>query len=252
MKNNFRVTKESDHVVLFTFNNQIDLEQVLNTKPWSFDKHLMVLHRYDKRLMYQRLILIWWLSGYRSKNNDHPKAALKTTGGDQTRGFGARDYQASQARATPSGSTCAPLSVLHDTSNLNIVNAATLKRQVRYTTGTDVIMEDAVGSKRSAHPIGGQPELQKKKKSFLELAKASIGVVIRDSKGQVMVSLAQRIPLPSTVIEVEALAVRRAMELALETGLNKGVLEGDSLILMNALKSNSHSLAQFGHIINDI
>ena len=42
------------------------------------------------------------------------------------------------------------------------------------------------------------------------------------------------------------------MELALEIGLNKGVLEGDSLILMNALNSNSHSLAQFGHIINDI
>ena len=67
-----------------------------------------------------------------------------------------------------------------------------------------------------------------------------------------MVSLAQRIPLPNTAIEVEALAAWRAMELALEIGLNKGVLEGDSLILMNALNSNSHSLAQFGHIINDI
>ena len=42
------------------------------------------------------------------------------------------------------------------------------------------------------------------------------------------------------------------MELALETGLNKGVLEGDSLILMNALKSISHSFSQFGHIVNDI
>jgi len=71
---------------------------------------------------------------------------------------------------------------------------------------------------------------------------AGIGVVIRDSEGQVMVSLAQRIPLPNIAIEVEALAARRAMELALETVLNKGVLEGDSLILMNALKSNSHSL----------
>ena len=39
------------------------------------------------------------------------------------------------------------------------------------------------------------------------------------------------------------------MELALETGLNNGVLEGDSLIIVNALKSNSHSL---GHVINDI
>ena len=81
---------------------------------------------------------------------------------------------------------------------------------------------------------------------------AGIGVVIRDSMGQVMASLAQQIPLPSTAIEVEALASRWAMELALEIGLNKGVLEGDSLILMNALKTNSHSLAQFGHIIKDI
>ena len=71
---------------------------------------------------------------------------------------------ATQARATPSGSNQAPLSILLDTSNLNTVNVATWKRQVRYTTGTDVIMEDAVDSKRSAHPTGGQPELQKKKK----------------------------------------------------------------------------------------
>lgn len=59
-------------------------------------------------------------------------------------------------------------------------------------------------------------------------------------------------PLPNIAIEVEALAVRCEMELALEIGLNKGVLEGDSLILMNALKSNSHCLPHFGHIVNDI
>ena len=81
---------------------------------------------------------------------------------------------------------------------------------------------------------------------------ARIGMIIRDNEGQVMVSMSQRIPLPNIAIEVEALAARHAMELALETGLNKGVLECDSLILMNALKSNSHSLSQFGHIVNDI
>ena len=41
---------------------------------------------------------------------------------------------------------------------------------------------------------------------FKDENQAGIGVVIRDSKGQVMVSLAQWIPLPNTVIEVEALA----------------------------------------------
>ena len=81
--------------------------------------------------------------------------------------------KATQARATPSSSNQAPLSVLLDTSNLNTVNVATWKRQVRYTTGTDVIMEDAGDSKRSAHPTGGQPEFKKKKKKkmFLRLAK---------------------------------------------------------------------------------
>ena len=37
MKNGFKVTKESDHVVL-------------NIEPWSFDKHLMLLHRYNKEV----------------------------------------------------------------------------------------------------------------------------------------------------------------------------------------------------------
>ena len=50
MKKGFRVTKESDHMVIFTFDKQIDLERVLHTEPWSFDKHLMILHRYDKEV----------------------------------------------------------------------------------------------------------------------------------------------------------------------------------------------------------
>ncbi|KAK9986544.1 hypothetical protein SO802_031495 [Lithocarpus litseifolius] len=37
---------------------------------------------------------------------------------------------------------------------------------------------------------------------------AGLGVVIRDEHGQVMASLSERIPLPPTVIEVEALAAR--------------------------------------------
>ena len=69
-----------------------------------------------------------------------------------------------QARVTPLGSPCVPLSVLPDTSNLNTVNATTWKRQVRSTIGTNVIMVDVMGLKRSAYPTGGQPELQEKKK----------------------------------------------------------------------------------------
>ena len=47
---------------------------------------------------------------------------------------------------------------------------------------------------------------------------AGIGVVIRKGGGQVMASLSQQIPLLATVTEVEALAARRALILAQETG----------------------------------
>lgn len=67
-----------------------------------------------------------------------------------------------------------------------------------------------------------------------------------------MVSLSQRIPLPFTAIEVEALVVRRALELAMEIGFNWVVLEGDSQIFINALKLDSCSLSHFGHIAKGI
>ena len=81
---------------------------------------------------------------------------------------------------------------------------------------------------------------------------AGIGVVIRNGDGQVMASLSQNIPLPSTVIEVEALVARRALILAQETGFTRVVLEGDSQILINALKTGLHTLAHFRHIVQDI
>ena len=35
-------------MVLFTFDNKEEMEKVINAKPWSFDKHLMVLQCYDR------------------------------------------------------------------------------------------------------------------------------------------------------------------------------------------------------------
>lgn len=55
-----------------------------------------------------------------------------------------------------------------------------------------------------------------------------------------MVSLTQQILLPTTAIEVEALAARRALELAQEIGFTRVVLEVDSQILVNALKTDSY------------
>nr|POE46685.1 hypothetical protein CFP56_65723 [Quercus suber] len=55
----------------------------------------------------------------------------------------------SQARGQPLYQpTRTPLSQIPDATNVPVINTATWKRQNRITTGTDVIMEDTVGSKR--------------------------------------------------------------------------------------------------------
>ena len=47
-KNGFKVRKKGDHVMLFMFDSKTEIDKVLATEPWSFNKHLMVLQRYDK------------------------------------------------------------------------------------------------------------------------------------------------------------------------------------------------------------
>ncbi|XP_050281916.1 uncharacterized protein LOC126722818 [Quercus robur] len=47
-KNGFKIKKEGDQVILFTFDNREEIDQILEAESWSFDKHLMVLQRYDR------------------------------------------------------------------------------------------------------------------------------------------------------------------------------------------------------------
>ena len=87
---------------------------------------------------------------------------------------------------------------------------------------------------------------------FCQEHRAGIGVVIRNEEGVVIASLSHQIHLPSTVLEVETMATRRALEFAMEIGVHKVILEGDCEILTKALQSNSHSLAQIGHLAEDV
>ena len=82
--------------------------------------------------------------------------------------------------------------------------------------------------------------------------KVGLGVVIRNHERLVMASLSQLVPLPPSVIEVEALAARRAMELALELGFHNIIVEGDSEILIKVLQQQHRSLASFANDANDI
>ena len=71
---------------------------------------------------------------------------------------------------------------------------------------------------------------------FEDSQETGIGVVVRNSHGEVMMPLAEKIPKPSLVFLLETLASRRAMLFVHELGFCRSNFEGDSEILINALQ----------------
>ena len=87
---------------------------------------------------------------------------------------------------------------------------------------------------------------------FTEIDRVGIRAIIRDYKCLAMASLSQIIPLPLNVVELETLVVTKALEFALELGLDYAILERDSKKLMNSLMDDLLSLASFGLLIQDV
>ena len=81
---------------------------------------------------------------------------------------------------------------------------------------------------------------------------SGIEVVIRDSNGAVLVSCSQKIPQAYKVEEIEASAALKALSFAFELGFWSAILEGDSLGLIQALKSEEHSLSPMSLLIEDV
>ena len=48
LRNGFKIQNLDDHVMLFTFDNKADVDRVLASKPWSFDKHVVVMQRNEQ------------------------------------------------------------------------------------------------------------------------------------------------------------------------------------------------------------
>ncbi|XP_075652402.1 uncharacterized protein LOC142622758 [Castanea sativa] len=54
-RNGFQVPNLGNHMVLFGFDNEKEVDKVIQSEPWSFDKHLMVLERYNKNNLVEEL-----------------------------------------------------------------------------------------------------------------------------------------------------------------------------------------------------
>ena len=87
---------------------------------------------------------------------------------------------------------------------------------------------------------------------FSEQGRAGIGVVIQNSVGVFMAPLSQQVHLPTTIAQKKALATRKAVEFALEIGLTKVIIEGNSDIVHKDLSNVNFSLALHGHLIQDV
>ena len=86
---------------------------------------------------------------------------------------------------------------------------------------------------------------------FQETNEASIGVVIWNDEGEVLGAVSEKIALPGSVVMVEMLVARRAVQFALEIGITHSVFEGDSEIIYKALSADVTPLSSFGHIVKD-
>ena len=87
---------------------------------------------------------------------------------------------------------------------------------------------------------------------FKNIDAVGLGVVICDNNGEVMGAMSQRVPLPQTVVEVEALACLRAVFFAIELGLCDLVIEGDSALVIQAIKDGQPCQSFYGHIVDGI
>nr|POF18413.1 hypothetical protein CFP56_49371 [Quercus suber] len=78
-----------------------------------------------------------------------------------------------------------------------------------------------------------------------------IGVIIHNSRGEVMVALFEKIQKPPTAKILELLVAKRDVRFSLETGFNKSVIEEDSESMIRSLRHGGYENSQGGHLIKE-
>ena len=79
-----------------------------------------------------------------------------------------------------------------------------------------------------------------------------VGVLIRDSYGQVVAAISKKINAPLGLLEAEVKAWEEGVKFAREVGVYDFTLEGDSLVVFNALSGRSTPPVSVESIIRGI
>ena len=88
---------------------------------------------------------------------------------------------------------------------------------------------------------------------FNESKEAGIGIVVQDSSGQVVATMAEKIQKPHSLESLELLVVRRAMIFFffIEIGLQQFQFKGNSKTSIKALQTGEMLSSSFGHLVRD-
>lgn len=87
---------------------------------------------------------------------------------------------------------------------------------------------------------------------FEDLGAAVIGVVVRNSSGEVLAALSKIIPMPASRMALETIAARRAVHFLQELDLHGSTLQGDSETSILTIKNQCFHHPTVGHLIKDI
>ncbi|KAF5447276.1 hypothetical protein F2P56_032842 [Juglans regia] len=78
---------------------------------------------------------------------------------------------------------------------------------------------------------------------------AGVGVILRDSKGEVMMSAAKKEQGGLNAVEIEGLAILHGLQFSNHLGIHNLVIESDSLLVVNEFARQGSSKAAIGNTI---
>ena len=86
---------------------------------------------------------------------------------------------------------------------------------------------------------------------FRKSQRAGVGVIVQNAEGNVVASMAKSFHLPFSVVAVEVIVAKKALQFAKDLGLSSIILEGDSKIAIDGLKSKNSSLTEYSHLLDE-
>ncbi|XP_035551132.1 uncharacterized protein LOC118349700 [Juglans regia] len=88
---------------------------------------------------------------------------------------------------------------------------------------------------------------------FFDQQRAGVGALLRDEKGDVLLTACKKEMTVNNLLEIELLAILRGLQLCLHKGIPKLEIETDSLIMANTIPSKeAYSRSMIGNMIKGI